>query len=61
MVQPTGEYIIFAAGTGVLCYLDLVMQLALSNLGIADIVNVHRQEKLDLAASRRSVSPSNML
>jgi NAD(P)H-flavin reductase len=24
IVQPTGEYIVFAAGTGILCYIDLV-------------------------------------
>lgn len=24
LVEPTGEYVVFAAGTGVLCYLDLV-------------------------------------
>jgi hypothetical protein len=39
LVQPTGEYIVFAAGTGVLCYLDLALQLALSLLGVASSVN----------------------
>jgi hypothetical protein len=38
-VKPTGEYIIFAAGTGVLCYLDLLTQLALSLLGVDRKIN----------------------
>jgi hypothetical protein len=35
LVQSAGEYVVFAAGTGILCYLDLVAQLALANLGVA--------------------------
>lgn len=38
-MKPTGEYIIFAAGTGVLCYLDLLTQLALSLLGVDRKIN----------------------
>jgi NAD(P)H-flavin reductase len=30
MVKPKGVHIVFAAGTGVLCFVDLVAQLALA-------------------------------
>lgn len=33
-VAPTGIYFCFAAGTGVLPFMDLVAQLALANLGV---------------------------
>ena len=38
MVKPTGVHVAFAAGTGVLVFVDLVMMLALANLGIAQKV-----------------------
>jgi hypothetical protein len=34
MASQTGTHIVFAAGTGVLCYVDLVAHLALANLGV---------------------------
>lgn len=35
MVKTTGVHVAFAAGTGVLVFVDLVMMLALANLRIA--------------------------
>ena len=32
MVEKDKTHIVFAAGTGVLCFVDLVAQLALANL-----------------------------
>ena len=35
-VSPSGVYVAFAGGTGVLPFMDLVAQLAFANLGITD-------------------------
>jgi len=38
MVKPKGIHVAFAAGTGVLVFVDLVMQVALANMQIAQRV-----------------------
>ena len=34
MVQPTGVHIAFAAGTGILCFVDLIAAISRQTLGI---------------------------
>lgn len=44
MVKQSGVHVAFAAGTGVLVFIDLVMQLALVNMGLAHkVINDHTQ------------------
>lgn len=50
MVKPTGVHVAFAAGTGVLVFIDLVAQLALVNLGNLDTLD-REQFKLHLYVS----------
>jgi hypothetical protein len=38
MVKSTGVHVVFAAGTGVLCFVDLVAQLALAIMELDTIV-----------------------
>lgn len=37
-VETTGNYVVFAGGTGVLPFMDLVLQLALAILGLTEAV-----------------------
>jgi len=39
MVKPKGVHIVFAAGTGVLCFVDLVAQLALAIMELDTAIN----------------------
>ena len=47
MCESTGNYVIFAAGTGVLCFLDLIAMLALHYLKVIDKVEP-TNERIDL-------------
>ena len=47
LVENTGQHIIFAAGTGILCYIDLVAMLAMHYLGVIDEVDP-TDERLDI-------------
>ena len=44
MAKPKGTHVVFAAGTGVLCYVDLVAHLALAILGLLP----QDEEKVDV-------------
>lgn len=48
MVKQTGVHVAFAAGTGVLVFVDLVMQLALVNMQLAHHVIHDPDQLLDL-------------
>jgi len=37
--SSTGTHVIFTAGTGVLCFIDLIARLALQNMGIIDKID----------------------
>lgn len=47
-VKQTGVHVAFAAGTGVLVFVDLVMQLALSNMNLAHLVCTDDTQILDV-------------
>jgi len=34
--NSSGEHIVFTAGTGILCFIDVVAHLAFKNLGVLD-------------------------
>ena len=46
-IKPTGEYIAFAAGTGVLCFIDLVALIAMTKLEVVDEVDP-TDERIDI-------------
>ena len=41
LVEPTGEYVAFASGTGILSFLDLIAHIALTNLKILNSQDTH--------------------
>lgn len=51
-VKPTGVHIAFAAGTGVLCFIDLVAALVRQSLGI-DVSHIKKDE-LEVEGSAQS-------
>ena len=58
MADTKGTHIVFAAGTGVLCYVDLVAHLALANLGV-----ISGEDTVDVTlkgSSLRSTYPSSL-
>ena len=46
LVETTGQHIVFAAGTGILCYIDLIAMLAMHYLEVIDEVDP-TDERLD--------------
>lgn len=46
-VEPTGVYYVFAAGTGVLPFMDLIGQLAFANLGIMNLVTANKHDRIN--------------
>jgi len=45
-VDSTGIYYVFAAGTGILPFMDLIGQLAFANLGIMNLANADKQDRI---------------
>ena len=46
-VEPAGVYYVFAAGTGVLPFMDLIGQLAFANLGIMNLVTANKHDRIN--------------
>ena len=47
-VKPTGNYVCFAGGTGILPFMDLIGQLAFSNLGLTDALGQSSADSIQL-------------
>lgn len=49
-IESTGTYIVFAGGTGLLPFMDLVAQLALANLGLCQRLGQTASDSININA-----------